>query len=325
MSTRVWHDQPVTRWRLAGALTAVLALLAACNTGFEEVRLRIAAGPESGVYFALSGALADACTARLAMPRPEVMVSAGSPDNLERLVSGDADIVFSAADVATAAPPGPRKPMALARLYNDYLHLVVDNEAVESQAVDAIAKVGDLLGKRVSIGAPGSGVAVMARRVLETAGLVGANAPELHHLTLNDSIEAFKRDEVDAFFWSGGLPTDGISKLSKAGSIRLVDLSDVLPSLIKRYPVYNAELIPASTYQLPGPAVNTLSVPNYLLTTDAMPADLAAALVETVFEAQPALVKANRAATAIDIHSAIETDPVPLHPGAVRYYRDSKI
>lgn len=311
---------------MAGALVAVLALLAACNTGFEDVRLRISGGPDGGVYYRLSGALADACAARLGMPRPEVMVSAGSPENLDRLVSGEADVVFSAADVATADRPGLREPMALARLYNDYLHLVVDDEDVESQAVERIVKVGDLLGKRVSIGGRTSGVAVMAGRVLEAAGLTGGNAPELHHLGFNDSIEAFKRDEIDAFFWSGGLPTDGITTMRADGvKFRLVDLSDVLKPLIDRYPVYNAELIPASTYRLPGTAVNTLSVPNYLLTTDAMPDDLAAALVKTLFDAQPALVEANRAATAIDIHSAIETDPVPLHPGAIRYYQESKI
>jgi uncharacterized protein len=314
----------MTRWRLAGAIAAVLALLAACNTGFEDVRLRISSGPERGVYFALSGALADACAARLGMPRPEVVASAGSPENLDRLVRGEADIVFSAADVAIADRPGLHKPMALARLYNDYLHLVVGDD--ESQAVEPITRVGDLLGKRVSIGGLTSGVAVMAKRVLEAAGLTDANAPELHHLGLDDSIEAFKRDEIDAFFWSGGLPTDGISKM-RADNVRfqLVDLTDVLPTLTRRYPVYNAELIPLSTYRMQGAAVNTLSVPNYLLTTDAMSTDLAAALVKTLFDAQPALVEANRAATAIDIHSAIETDPVPLHPGAVRYYQESKI
>jgi TRAP transporter TAXI family solute receptor len=302
----------------------VLALLAACNTGFEDVRLRISGGPERGVYYSLSGALADACAARLQMPRPEVMVSAGSPENLDRLVSGEADVVFSAADVATADRPGPRKPMALARLYNDYLHLVVGDD--ESQARKPIVKVGDLLGKRVSIGGRTSGVAVMAGRVLEAAGLTGGNAPELHHLTLNDSIEAFKREEIDAFFWSGGLPTEGITKMrADKVKFRLVDLTDVLQPLTERYPVYNAEVIPLSTYRLQGSAVNTLSVPNYLLATDAMPADLAAALVKTLFDAQPALVDANKAATAIDIHSAIETHPVPLHPGAFRYYKESKI
>ncbi|MFC7613819.1 TAXI family TRAP transporter solute-binding subunit [Actinokineospora soli] len=230
------------------------------------------------------------------------------------------DIAFSAADVAAAPPDGPRRPMALARLYNDYLHLVVNN-----QEADPIEKVADLAGRRVSIGAPDSGVAVMAKRVLETSGLSGALAPEVSYLGLGDSIEAFADEEIDAFFWSGGLPTGGIAELAASRPIRLVDLTDVLPNLINRYPVYNAELIPASTYQLPGSAVNTISVPNYLLATDAMPADLAGALVETLFDAQPALVKANRAAIAIDIHSAIETHPVPLHPGAIRYYQARKI
>ncbi|MGW5052520.1 TAXI family TRAP transporter solute-binding subunit [Actinokineospora sp. NPDC004072] len=305
----------MTRLRL-GVVLVALVLLAACDTGFEQVRLRIGAGLPGGVYYKLSDPLAEACRARLGMARPEVLQSRGSPDNLNRLVNGEVDIAFSAADVAAELRPGPRRPMALARLYNDYLHLVVRNE-------DPIRTVADLAGKRVSIGAPDSGVAVMAGRVFDAAGLTGK--PKTRDLGLNESIDAFTAGEIDAFFWSGGLPTGSIEELAKIRPIRLVDMSDILPKLINRYPVYNAELIPASTYRLPGQAVNTLAVPNYLLATDAMPADLARALVETLFEAQPALVRANRAAMAIDIHSAIETDPVPLHPGAIRYYREQKI
>lgn len=321
MPTRIWHDLPMARIRLGAALVvvvAVAALLSACNTGFEGVRLRIAAGLEGGVYYKLSSPLADACQSRLEMPRPEVLETRGSPDNLNKLVNGEVDVAFSTADVAAAPPRGPRRPMALARLYNDYLHLVVRSADAQLQAV------ADLAGKTVAIGAPESGVAVMAGRVLEVAGLAGPGALTKRELGLGDSIEAFEDGEVDAFFWSGGLPTGRIAELAETLPIRLLDLSDVLPDLLNQYPVYNAELIPASTYRLPL-AVNTLSVPNYLLTTEAMPEDLAAALVETLFEAQPALVRANRAATAIDIHSAIETAPVPLHPGAVRYYRDKKI
>ncbi|MGX7826843.1 TAXI family TRAP transporter solute-binding subunit [Actinokineospora sp. 24-640] len=312
----------MARIRLGVALVVVAAvavLLSACNTGFEGVRLRIAAGLEGGVYYKLSAPLADACQARLEMPRPEVLETRGSPDNLNKLVNGEVDVAFSTADVAAAPPRGPRRPMALARLYNDYLHLVVRSSDTQLQTV------ADLAGKEVAIGAPESGVAVMATRVLEVAGLAGPGALTKRELGLGDSIKAFEDGDVDAFFWSGGLPTDRISDLAAVLPIRLLDLSDVLPKLLIRYPVYNAELIPASTYRLAGQAVNTLSVPNYLLTTDAMPEELAAALVATLFEAQPALVRANRAATAIDIHSAIETAPVPLHPGAVRYYRDKKI
>ena len=309
----------MTRLRL-GAVLAVLALLAACNTGFEEVRLRIAAGSAGGVYYKLAGALSEACQGGLGMAAPEVLETRGSPDNLNRLVRGEVDIAFSAADVAAAPPDGARKPMALARLYNDYLHLVVNN-----QEADPIETVADLAGRRVSVGAPDSGVAVMAKRVLESSGLSGSNAPDTSYLALGDSIRAFSEEKIDAFFWSGGLPTGGIADLAATRSIRLVDLTDVLPKLLIRYPVYNAELIPASTYQLLGPAVNTISVPNYLLATDTMPPDLAAALVDTLFDAQPALIRANRAAIAIDIHSAIETHPVPLHPGAIRYYQDRKI
>ena len=98
-----------------------------------------------------------------------------------------------------------------------------------------------------------------------------------------------------------------------------------MPTLRKSYSVYGTAAIPASTYQLGGGPVTTLVVPNFLLVTDAMSDDVAETLVRGLFEAQPALAAASKAALSIDVHSAIDTAPVPLHPGALRYYQANKV
>ncbi len=320
-----WHHQRMARSRRTVRLgTALLALAAvaglstACESEFAGIRLRIAAGVPSGVYNTLSQSLASTWQAQLGIERPEVLETGGSPDNVNKLLSGEADIAFSAADVAAEPTNRSRSPRALARIYDDYLHVVVRDEG-------PITSLSGLRGMRVGIGSPESGVAFIAKRILGISGLAAPGTLTVADLGLNDSIKAFKRDEIDAFFWSGGLPTKGITELADVVPIRLLDLAEDLPALRNQYPVYNSASIPASTYHLPGGPVNTLAVPNYLLVTDAMADDLATALVAGMFAAQSDLAKASPAALSIDVHAANETDPVELHPGAVRYYRDEKV
>jgi TRAP transporter TAXI family solute receptor len=166
---------------------------------------------------------------------------------------------------------------------------------------------------------------VIARRLLDAAGMSVDSDIKPAQLSLEESADALRQGTIDAFFWSGGLPTGGISDLAKTVHLRLVDLSGVLPGLRERYPVYGTASVPISTYGLPSPPVTTLVVRNFLLVTAAMRDDVAEALVRGMFDAQPRLVSASPAASAIDPRSAIETVPVPLHPGAERYYRSNKV
>ncbi|WP_307722913.1 TAXI family TRAP transporter solute-binding subunit [Gandjariella thermophila] len=317
--------------RLAGrfgvaAVVAVtlLTALSGCRDAFTGLRLSIATGGTQGVYYVLGNTLADAWTGQLGIPRPTVLSTAASVDNVDRLRAGTADVGFSAADVASAAAAGGPRPgqhaiRALARIYDDYVQLVV-------RADVPARRLADLRGLRVSIGLPNSGVQVIAQRLLTAAGLSEKNDLQAQQLGIDESLNALRDGRIDAFFWSGGLPTGGVTELAKSVPLRMLDLSDVVPTLRQRYPDYSSATVPASAYGLPnaGP-VTTLVVHNYLLVTDAMPDDVAEALVRGVFDAQPALVKANVAARSIDVRAAIETAPVPLHPGALRYYRAVKV
>jgi TRAP transporter TAXI family solute receptor len=114
-----------------------------------------------------------------------------------------------------------------------------------------------------------------------------------------------------------------LSALAAARPIRLLDLSAVVPAIRASYPVYEVGTVPAATYGISDP-VTTLLVRNFLLVAAEMPNDLAGALVAGMFAAQDRLVAANPAGRAIDTRSAIGTQPVPLHPGAERFYRSAK-
>ncbi|QTR06052.1 TAXI family TRAP transporter solute-binding subunit [Saccharothrix algeriensis] len=308
----------------AGAVLALAALaMTGCGAGFDHVKLTMAAGSDTGVYYKLSTALADGWTRDPGIPRPQVVSTAGSVDNLERLRTGQAQVGFSAADAAEdgQAAPGGHRLYALARMHDDYLQVAV-------RADVPATKLADLRGLRVSVGAPDSGVRLIAERLLRSAD-IPPDELKVRYLDLNATTDAMRAGELDAFFWSGGVPTAGVTTLASTVRIRMLDLEDVLPGLRGQYPVYGSATLPASAYELPGgpvtTPVTTLVVRNFLLVTDAMPDDVAEALLRGLFRAQPDLVAASPVARSIEVRSAIETTPLPLHPGAKNYYRDVKV
>ncbi|MEU6155482.1 TAXI family TRAP transporter solute-binding subunit [Actinosynnema sp. NPDC047251] len=313
------------RVHAAGAVLALAALsVTACGDDFDQVKLTMVAGSDTGVYYKLSTALADAWTRNPGIPRPQVVATAGSVDNLERLRTGQAQVGFSAADAAeeAQADTSGHRLYALARMHDDYLQLAVRDDVPAT-------KLADLKGKRVSLGARDSGVKLIAERLLRSADISPTEDLQPRYLDLNATTDAMRDGALDAFFWSGGVPTTGVTTLATTVKLRMLDLDDVLPNLRRLYPVYGSATLPASAYELPGGPVTkpitTLVVRNFLLVTDAMPEDVAAALLRGLFQAQPELVAVSPVARSIEVRSAIETTPLPLHPGAKSYYRDVKV
>jgi len=322
------------------AVIAGLALAAAsltgCTPSFTGVHLRIAAGNPTGVYDRLAQTLAGVWAADLGIDRPTVLPTGGSPDNVNLVLGGGAEVAFVAADVAadrSAVQPGLA---ALARIHDDYLHIVV-------RADSGITKMDQLRGRVVAVGSPSSGVEYIAQRLLKVAGFAtlhlkglgdtataGPETVRTVNLGLDDAVAALNGGKIDAFIWSGGLPTPPIAQYNTTtgnSSLRLLDIAELMKkvqSADRTYSqVYGTATIPASTYSQPEP-VTTLVVPNFLVVPASMSADVAEALTKGLFDARAQLAQANPAALSIDVHPGIETQPIPLHPGALRYYRALK-
>ncbi|HEX5402771.1 MAG TPA: TAXI family TRAP transporter solute-binding subunit [Pseudonocardiaceae bacterium] len=301
------------------ALLTAAAVLTGCQSSFAGLRLTVATGNIDGVYYQIGSQLAGIWADQLGIAKPKVLRTAGSPANIQQLHDGSADIGFSSADAIDTSEQGPRKLRALARIYDDYIQVVV-------RADLPIRDLADLAGRRVGVGVPNSQVQLVTNRILTAAGVHGITPVGLN---LNDSISELHAGKIDAFFWSGGLPTPSIATLAGSVPLRLLDLgtdpSGVLHTMLAKYSVYGTALVPAATYGAGNASVTTLTVPNFLLVTDRMPNDVAEALVKALFDATGKLVGVNAAALGIDVHSAIYTQPVPLHPGAEQYYRSAKL
>jgi len=306
------------------AAAGTVAALPGCATPFARARLRLATGSELGVYYRIGSALARSWHEELGLEQaPVVLSTAGSLQNVAMLAAGTADVAFSQVDAAAGqlvgiAPDAPSAPRALARIYDDVLHVVVP-------ATSAITTVTGLVGARVSVGAADSGVSVVARRLLDAAGLSPADIVGVQ-LGLDESVEAMAAGTIDAFFWSGGLPTPAVEQLARTLPIRLLDLAEdgVLDAVRDRHPVYAPGTVPAQGYPGITAPVTTMLVRNLLLVAASMPEDFARALVEVLFDEQEQLARAGPAALTIDPRAAIGTEPVLLHPGAVRFYRSER-
>ena len=289
----------------------------------SDARLSIATGNTTGVYYTLGGALAEAISkASAGKLKATAAETSASLQNIQQLVAGTHQVAFSLADTAADAAEGkasfdePQPIAALARLYPNYTQVVARNGA-------GINSIADMRGKRVSTGAPNSGTEVIANRMLEAAGLDPSKDIQAQRTELGKTVEGMKDGSIDAMFWSGGLPTSGITDLftSQRGNVKLLDVTDTLDKLKEINTIYEQGVIPAATYQTPSD-VQTVVVPNLLLVNKNMDGNTACVVTKALFEHKADLVKASKAADGINLDTARQTDPVPLHPGAEKALAD---
>ncbi|MEW2138010.1 TAXI family TRAP transporter solute-binding subunit [Streptomyces sp. NPDC005409] len=307
---------------MGAGLGACAAALAGCAGGPGPVRrLRLATGPQGGPYYAFGKALAQAASASGRGLEIVPVSTAASVNNLRKLDEGSVELALAMADAAEDAVLGresfsrPAAVTALARVYVNYTHLVVP-------AGGPVRSVRDLAGRPVAAGAAGSGVQVVAQRVLEAAGLRGGAAPAHERwLGLAPSVRALREGTVDALFWSGGVPTPALSELARELPLRFLPLDGYVGPLRERYaPVYTAVTLPAGVYGLAEP-VGTLGVGNYLLAREDVPESAVRELLRVVFARWRDLLREVTAGARLEPRFAISTGTVPLHPGAIAHYR----
>ena len=281
-----------------------------------DTRVGIATGNATGVYFALGNAYAEQIAQSGGKLKATAAETGASVQNIQQVVAGTYNVAFSLADTAADAVNGTgsftgKQPVAaLARIHTNYTQVIV-------RASSGIKDVAGMRGKRVSTGSPKSGTEVIANRVLTAAGLDPAKDISAQKLDLTKTVDGVKDGSIDALFWSGGLPTPGITDLltTSAGQIEFLDITPLLPELQKINPVYEAGVIPAATYKTPA-EVKTIVVPNVLLVREDLDANVACVLTKTLFDRQAQLAQANAAAKEISLDKARKTEPVVLHRGA---------
>ena len=306
------------RFVLAIGLAAFSVLPAVAQTNNV-----ILTGSTSGVYYPLGNALSSIFIKTIPGTRWSVQVTQGSVENLRLLEAGDGELAFSLGDTVSAAwkgnaEAGFKAPLSklrgVAAIYRNYIQIVVS----EASGVKTLA---DLKGKRVSVGPKQSGTELNARAIFAAGGLKYSDFSRLEYLPFGQSAKMIENGELDATLQSAGLGVDSIRQLSSAVPIRLLPVPK--ETVLKTGdPAYVPSVVPARTYEGQSADVETAAVVNFLATREGLSADTVYAMTKSIFGNLNQLVQTHPAAKGIEVKEAATNMPLPLHPGAERYYRE---
>ena len=309
----------------AGVAGAALVLVGP-GLARAETFINVLTGGTSGVYYPLGVALATLFNEKIEGANATAQATKASVENLNLLQAGKGELAFTLGDAASQAWAGNEeagykgkldKLRHVAAIYNNYIQIVATAES-------GIKTLADLKGKRISVGAPKSGTELNARAVLKAAGITYEDFEKVEYLAFAESVDLMKNRQLDVTLQSAGLGVASIKDLATAVPIVIVPIpADAVAAVGD--PAYQAGAIPAGTYQGQDAEVATAVIRNLLLTHEGVADDLVYAMTDTFFGNLEALVAAHKAASSIKLDKSAMESPVPLHPGAERFYKDKGI
>jgi TRAP transporter TAXI family solute receptor len=299
-----------------------LALLLAGSAHAAEF-ISILTGGTSGVYYPLGVALSQIYTKAIPDAKSAVQATKASAENLNLLQAGRGEIAFTLGDALSDAWKGNeeagfktplKKLRGVAGIYSNYIQVVASAES-------GIKTLADLRGKRVAVGAPKSGTEINARAILKGAGLSYKDLGKVEYLPFGESVELMKNRQIDATLISAGLGVSAIRDLGTSVKMVIVPIpADVVAKV--NDPAYIAGVIPANTYEGQTGPVATVAIENFLVTHEGVPTDVVYKMTKSLYENLDQMVAAHAAAKAIKREDGPKHMPLPLHPGAEKYYRE---
>ncbi|AUH34760.1 TAXI family TRAP transporter solute-binding subunit [Paracoccus tegillarcae] len=307
------------RNKFAG-LAAGLALGALPVAASAQDFINILTGGTSGVYYPVGGALSQIYSQGIEGSKVQVQSTKASVENLNLLQQGKGEIGIALGDSvklaaegnADAGFPAPLdKLRGITAMYPNFIQIVASEES-------GITTLEDLKGKALSVGAPKSGTELNARAILEAAGMSYDDLGKVEYLPFAESVELMKNRQLDATLQSAGLGVASLKDLSTSIPITVVSVPAEIAETLGA--PYVAQSIPANTYDGQDEDVATVAVINFLVSSDNVSDDLAYDMTKLMYENLDTLKAAHAATADIDVQNALTGMPIPVHPGAQRYY-----
>jgi uncharacterized protein len=307
--------------RLAAFAVAVSVVLSAPSAIAQQF-INVLTGGTSGVYYPLGVAISKIYGDKIANVKTQVQATKASVENLILLQQGRGEIAFALGDSLKAAWDGDEeagfkakldKLRTIGAIYPNYIQIV-------ATADSGIKTLADLKGKSLSVGAPKSGTELNSRAILAAAGMNYKDIKKVEYLPFAESVDLMKNRQLNATLQSAGLGVASLKDLSTSTEITVVSVPKEVVDKIG--PPFVSVMIPANTYTGQDKDVPTAAVINYLVTSSAVSDDLAYQMTKLIFDSLPELANAHAAGKEIKLDTAATGSPVPLHPGAIRYYRE---
>lgn len=314
-------------------MMVMATMLAGCGGGGEKKKeeakpapqkfINIATGGTSGTYFPLGGALADILNKNIPGCNASAQSTGASVANVNLLNQGKVEIALIQNDTAYYAATGTEmfkdKKVAslqgLATLYPETVQIVTLKK-------NGIASVADFKGKRIAVGAAGSGTEANARQIMEAYGIKYEDI-KVQYLSFGEASSALKDGNVDAAFVTAGHPTAAIQDIATQHEVLLVPIDDdKADALIKKYPFYTKLVVKAGTYNKLDVDVPQIAVKCMLAVTDKMDADTAYNVVKSLYGNLDRMKAAHSAANAITKETGKDGMSIKLNPGAEKFFSE---
>lgn len=304
----------------AGAVAVSMGLTA--GTAKAQEFINVLTGGTSGVYYPLGVALSEIYGQNIPGARAQVQATKASVENLNLLQAGRGEIAFTLGDSLKEGWAGNKeagfpgeltKLRGIAAIYPNFVQIVASKES-------GITSLEQLKGKSLSVGAPASGTELNARAIFEAAGLTYNDLGKLEYLPFAESVELMKNRQLDSTLQSAGL---GVASLRDLATSVPINVVAVAPEIVEKIGApFIAEIIPAGTYEGQSEDVPTAAVGNFLVSHEGVSEETAYQMTKLLFENLDKMAASHSAANAIDVNKALDGMPVPLHPGAERYYKE---
>lgn len=310
-----------TNLPLAAAVIAGLVGFSAVPAQAQQF-INILTGGTSGVYYPMGVALSKIYTDKVQGVRPSVQSTKASVENINLLQAGRGEVALVLGDSLKAAWAGDKEAgfkgkmdrmRGIAAFYPNFIQIV----ALKSSGIKTLA---DLKGKRLSVGAARSGTELNARAVFEAAGMSYKDLSKTEYLPFGESVELMKNRQLDATLQSAGLGVASIRDLANAVEISVVEIPGALVKKIG--PPFIEATIPANTYQGQTAAAQTAAVVNFLITRSTLSEEIVYNLTKAMWDNVGELAAAHSVGKLVKLDNALNGMPVPLHPGAQRFYKE---
>ncbi|MCW3147732.1 TAXI family TRAP transporter solute-binding subunit [Stutzerimonas stutzeri] len=308
-----------------GLLAAAAAFTASTAAVAAPTFINILTGGTSGVYYPIGVALSQQYN-KIDGAKTSVQATKASVENLNLLQAGRGELAFSLGDsvadawngVEDAGFKAPLKCLrAIAGTYNNYIQIVASEES-------GIKTLEDLKGKRISVGAPKSGTELNARAIFKAAGLSYEDMGRVEFLPYAESVELIKNRQLDATLQSSGLGMAAIRDLASTMPVTFVEIPAEVVEKIES-DAYLAGVIPAGTYDGQDADVPTVAITNILVSHEKVSDEVAYQMTKLMFDNLSSLGNAHSAAKDIKLENATKNLPIPLHPGAERFYKEAGV
>lgn len=299
-----------------------LTLSCAAATAHAEQFINILTGGTSGVYYPLGVALSKIYGTNIEGARTQVQATKASVENLNLLQQGKGEIAFALGDSVKLGWEGDTeagfkgkldKLRAIAAIYPNYIQVVASKES-------GVTSLTDLKGKSLSVGAAKSGTEINARAIFAAAGMSYSDLSKTEYLPFAESVELMKNRQLDSTLQSAGLGVASLKDLATSVEVNIVAIpKDIIEKVGSPY---IPTVIPANTYQGQDKDVETAAVTNLLVTHSDVSDETAYQMTKLMFEHVEELKAAHKAASDIKVEEAVKNLPIPLHPGAEKFYKE---